>query len=97
MKKLKAIRLNDELPAIQDDRISWEATGVYSKFIHKDEYINLSEYYDLYDDLFEGLESLSQVGYVYYFVEKDLYILFNQPVDKVFAEKEYKKIKDKII
>lgn len=96
MKKLKAIRLNDQLPAILDDRISWGATGVYSKFIHTDEYINLSEYYDLYDDLFEGLENLSRTGYVYYFLEKNLYILFNQPVDKVFAENEYKKIKDEM-
>lgn len=96
MKKLKAIRLNNELPAIQDDRISWAATGIYGKFVHTDEYINLSDYYDLYDDLFEGLESLSQARYVYYFLEKNLYILFNEPVDKLLAENEYKKIKDEI-
>ena len=75
MKKLKAIRLTDEEPGILDNRITWSATGVYGKFIHEEEYINLKDYYDLYDELFEGLESLSQVGYLYYFLEKDFLVV----------------------
>lgn len=97
MKKLKAIRFNDERPAIFDKKISWAATGVYSEFINRDDVVNLKEYYDLYDELFEGLENLNQVGYVHYFLGKDLYLLFNKPVDKFLAESEYKKIKDEII
>lgn len=97
MKKLKAIRLNESKPGILYCRMTWEETGVYNNFISQDEFIELENYCKKYnfnlDDLYESLEKLNLLGYCYFFQEKNLYILFNEPVDIRYAETEYVKLK----
>ncbi len=102
MKRLKAIRLNENKPGLSDTRLTWAAIGIYHEFVEKEYTIDLERYcieknLPYNNELFKGLESLEKFGYCYYFKERRFYILFNEPVNKVLAENEYQKIKVEII
>jgi hypothetical protein len=100
MKRLKSIRLNGSKPGVLDSRMTWSETGVYSNFINQDEFIELENYCKKHnfnlDDLYESLDRLNLLGYCYFFREKNLYLLFNEPVDIRYAETEYRKLKESI-